>query len=350
MTNDELQIRQEAVAAILECYENMNNNLSKPLRVYNNCVPGWLPRILSPTRPDLVNLFALFDRPDQLNDDRYYIISRAEIPEEGILLADALESLKNKTGWCTECTSAAHFVKFAIINRLLPGYFDTFNRDRISELIKTNDLDIQSFKGYEIPDVGVTVDTFVHDTIPWINSKYKKVATLTAYSAQRRYLLDQKTKDCIYTRSLYQGSDYVMAGDPLYIYGHPDYPKKYPDGSSRGENVFCVGYNDKGEQLFMGFGSFFMTGRKANPRTLEEIRANLAHEYMIESPSQILDQALAVISSIPCSSVFLLDAAGIAVRKREWLKRRDERHLPQPFVCSVKNETSLRNQAALNFL
>ena len=333
MTNDELQIRREAVAAIIECYENMNNNLSKPLRVYNNCVPGWLPRILSPTRPDLVNLFALFDHPGQLIDDRYYIISRAEVPEEGIRLADALDSLKNKTGWCTECTSAAHFVKFAIINRLLPGYFDTFNRDRISELIKSNVLDIQSFKGYEIPDLGVTVDTFVHDTMPLMNNrKYKKLATLTAYSAQRRYLLDQKTKDSIYTRSLHQGSDHMLAGDPLYIYGHPDYPIKHPDGSSRGENVFCIGYNDEGKQLFMGFYSFFMTGCTASPRTLEDIRANLAHEYMIESPSQnwiekeTYESALAVISSIPCSSVFLLDPTGIAVRKREWLASPD--HTP----------------------
>jgi len=59
-------------------------------------------------------------------------------------------------------------------------------------------------------------------------------------------------------------------GEFGYIPNIDDYKTIFTTGISRGENVFCIGFNAEGKPLYLGFGVFFSI-----PRTLEEIENNL---------------------------------------------------------------------------
>ena len=68
----------------------------------------------------------------------------------------------------------------------------------------------------------------------------------------------------------------LRTGDTFYIWGHPNYSARHPNGAFPGENTFFAGYNERGLKLFMGFGKNFLTG----PKQLKEVQAWLALEYL----------------------------------------------------------------------
>jgi hypothetical protein len=104
-------------------------------------------------------------------------------------------------------------------------------------------------------------------------------------AAANSMILDEEKAKRILTvitllRKLYvpkQDPDYELrTGDIAYIWGHPEYVARYPNGSFRGENVFFAGYNEAGLKMFMGYGKNFDTG----PKQLKEVQASLALEYL----------------------------------------------------------------------
>jgi len=63
-------------------------------------------------------------------------------------------------------------------------------------------------------------------------------------------------------------------GDVVCIGGVKDYLKKHPAGELQGENVVCVGVNDKQEQLYSIFANI-----NAEPKTLSQIKKILIDGY-----------------------------------------------------------------------
>lgn len=69
--------------------------------------------------------------------------------------------------------------------------------------------------------------------------------------------------------------DILEPGDICHIKGIENYPSKHPAGAGQGWNLICIGENEQGKKIFVGFGpkSF------KEPRTFEEIRQILIAEY-----------------------------------------------------------------------
>lgn len=61
--------------------------------------------------------------------------------------------------------------------------------------------------------------------------------------------------------------DDIEVGDILHIAGVRDYQEHYPEGYVGGWNVVCVGENNEGQKLYMGFGA----DEFPEPRTYEEV-------------------------------------------------------------------------------
>ncbi len=82
------------------------------------------------------------------------------------------------------------------------------------------------------------------------------------------------------------GNRPIKKGDMCHIAGVSFYTLRHPTGTSAGENVICVGKNEKGEDLFYGFDGAF----KDKPLTEREIRSLLLENYNL--PRNHFDEEL----------------------------------------------------------
>lgn len=71
------------------------------------------------------------------------------------------------------------------------------------------------------------------------------------------------------------GLNGIEPADHVYIAGHPRYVNVNPKGGGRGENVFFVGYDQDGFKRYIGFGPLFRDG----PRKGQDIQRDLANQY-----------------------------------------------------------------------
>ena len=260
----ELKIRKQTFQAIMSTYADLNTNATPhdeiAVYTYEYTIPGWYPIPVFPSR--------IFTGP---YPSKYNTLTDIVIPQFNQTMDQALASLKIQSGWKMECTAAQKIVEYSIINTLMKDFAD--------ELLSTEYLDrriadgrlYSSIRGYEGRNRRFA-------------EAYLARGVITQDVANSMLLDEQKTKrmfafislvDALYI--LKDDSDHELrTGDKSYIWGHPDYLDVHPDGSYRGENVFCIGYNDRGLKLFMGYGKNFATG----PKQLKEIQASLALEHL----------------------------------------------------------------------
>jgi hypothetical protein len=75
----------------------------------------------------------------------------------------------------------------------------------------------------------------------------------------------------------------VAPGDICYVGGVSSYEDKHPIGSGSGEHAVCVGRNQRGENIFDGFGL-------AYPVTLQEFDGSLTYIYNMPPSRMDLDR------------------------------------------------------------
>jgi hypothetical protein len=133
---------------------------------------------------------------------------------------------------------------------------------------------LENLKGYEGGDLARVVEL---EKSGEITKEARNDMILDGKKAQRMYTFYVFLHQFFYEK-VRNETDELRAGDTTYIWGHPDYLKKFPNGSFRGENVHMVGYNNKGLRMFLGFGPNFQSG----PKVLKDIQMWLAYEFLGE--------------------------------------------------------------------
>ena len=300
---DELRIRKQAFQAIMNTYADLNANATPhgevPVYTYEYTIPGWYPIPVFPSR-----IFA------GSYPSKYNTLSDIVIPQFNQTMDQALASLKVQSGWKMECTAAQKIVEYGIINTLMKEFADELlSEEYLDRRIATGGL-YSSIRGYEGRN-----RTFAE--------AYLARGVITQDIANSMLLDEQKTKRMFTFISLVEAlyilkddSDHELrTGDKSYIWGHPKYLERNPDGSYRGENVFCIGYNDRGLKLFMGYGKNFATG----PKQLKEIQASLALEHLglSEYPEGYKDEMERIILKRDPRPTSAFATAFAAIRNRK---------------------------------
>lgn len=267
-SNTELKIRKLVFQTIMSTYEDLNTNRKERSEAGFTdefTIPGWYPIPLSPS---------YFKEDKEIAAAAYWYdeILNYVIPRFNQTMSAALASLKEKSGWAMECTSAQKITEYAIINSVLKPFADT--------ILQTDFLDskIKETKRYNL------ITGYKGYNRQILNKEHLPRRIITPEIAELTVLDGQKAKRMMLFLDLVAGfytkytneSRELRAGDEQYIWGHPNYSKKYSHGAFTGENTFLVGYNENGLKLFMGFNKKFLSG----PKQLKEIQVWLALEYV----------------------------------------------------------------------
>ena len=267
-SNTELIIRKLVFQTIMSIYTDLNTNhreRSEAGFTDEFTIPGWYPMPLNPS-------YFKEDKEIAAAADWYDEILNYVIPQFNQPMSAALASLKEKSGWAMECTSAQKITEYAIINSVLKPFADT--------ILKTDFLDskMKESKRYN------SITGYKGYNRQILNKEYLPKGIITPEIAELTVLDGQKAKrmmlfldlvDGFYTKYTNELRE-LRAGDEQYIWGHPNYYKRYSHGAFTGENTFLVGYNENGLKLFMGYGKRFLSG----PKQLKEIQMWLALEYV----------------------------------------------------------------------
>ena len=286
MDDFELQIRKNAVLAILETYTAINTNhtpadMETPPISHLEHVSGWI------FKPIPVNNVKKYYKDKHipippLNSGQTVIQSIA-VPEFNKPLKTALEGLHKTSGWQTECRFAMQFVEYAIFDKLYPDIKKQLllSTDNLDNLLDTTFkfLHIKGYNSLNIPIIKQQVNA------GWYSSENGDKRVLNSLKAQRMIMLYQLLRNSLFKSP--ESDNYEVneneckPGDEYSISGHPDYSIKYPYGAYHHENVFFVGYNAAGEKLYMGFGNNFMSASGiAEPKTIKDIQIWLALFYI----------------------------------------------------------------------
>lgn len=261
----ELKIRRIAFKAIMDTYTDLNTNhkdRSEATYTYEFIIPGWYPIPVYPSR-----IFgASYPK-------KYDLLSNYSIPKFDQSMDSALASLKTKSGWAMECTSAQKIVQYAILNATVKSLADKLLTTEFLDSKLTDQgsgVPYPSIQGYGGKNKGII-------------DQYLARGVITQDQAESMVLDKQKAKRMLtFIQLVGQFYNEVLrdtelrTGDTFYIWGHPNYSARHPNGAFPGENTFFAGYNERGLKLFMGFGKNFLTG----PKQLKEVQAWLALEYL----------------------------------------------------------------------
>jgi hypothetical protein len=267
-SNTELKIRKIAFKSIMSTYEDLNTNhkeRSDAGFTDEFTIPGWYPIPLSPSyfKEDREIVAAAYWYDEILN----YVIPQFDKP-----MSAALASLKEKSGWAMECTSAQKITEYAIINSVFKPFADTILKtDFLDRKIKESKR-YNSITGYKGLNKKILIEEYLPKGI--ITPEIAELTVLDKQKAKRMMLFLDLVAG-FYTKYTNEPRE-LRAGDEQYIWGHPNYYKKYSHGAFGGENTFLVGYNENGLKLFMGFNKRFLSG----PKQLKEIQVWLALEYV----------------------------------------------------------------------
>ena len=302
----EKKIRDLAVIAIKSSYDILNKKFDYTKKVldhtktkliantpaYEYYFPNWYRFPLNPTLPSI--------KIDPTENNNFYLNSRdIPVPLFNRKIDLTFSSIPNDITLHMECTTAFYMTQFAILEKTMPKFLETLLDicviDEIVERLLINGEKLP--KGYDsIYEIAhlknfITDGTLISEYFNEINN-----ILLNEKKARRLFVIIEYLK-IFFDNLSSKKNQFVKIGDGCLIAGHPKYESTW--GSYSNENVYCIGHNDAGLPLFIGFsGNGKNTQDNTNiciPQTLNHIRRCLADEYI----KSLNEEEPSTISQVP---------------------------------------------------
>jgi len=293
MSADETRIRTLAAEAIISFYKILNEKFDyakeRNRPAYETNYPGWNRLPLDPFCRMKIYLDKFTNEKEKEEIVHTYANMRLKpIPLFSTDLDLSFSTIPAGRTLNLDCTNAFYMTQYAILNKILPRY--TRNLLDISVLDQLRSASPPSnflLKGYN------------RDIELELLRQYKSMGDLTRanYIGINNVLLDEKKAQRMHlvTKSLQNffkyDADYIniKLGDGCAIKNHPMYESSW--GSYANEHVYCVGHNEEGVPLFIGFsGNGTQTDDMTNiciPQTITHIRKVLVRETIKEAEKRV---------------------------------------------------------------